>query len=167
MSNDFEITELNRRLANLIRLGVIDRVDHASARVRVKIGDLLTAWLPWATIKAGKDSAWWAPEKGEQVLVFSPSGDLAQGVVLGAIFQNAFPGLGPAVGATSKTPTYTVDGDLMVTGNVRVVGDLTVSGTVGLAGGHGTPIGVVTGECICHFTGSPHGDISTNVEASK
>jgi phage gp45-like len=30
-----------------------------------------------------------------------------------------------------------------------------------------TPKGVVTGDCICHFTGSPHGDVSTKVKASK
>jgi hypothetical protein len=27
--------------------------------------------------------------------------------------------------------------------------------------------GVVTGECICHFTGKPHGDISSQVRAGK
>ncbi len=30
-----------------------------------------------------------------------------------------------------------------------------------------TPRGVVTGDCICHFTGSPHADLSTKVTASK
>lgn len=30
-----------------------------------------------------------------------------------------------------------------------------------------TPKGVVTGDCICHFTGSPHGDLSAKVTASK
>ncbi|WP_138590674.1 phage baseplate assembly protein V [Pseudoalteromonas ruthenica] len=27
--------------------------------------------------------------------------------------------------------------------------------------------GVVTGECVCHYTGSPHGDVSSKVFASK
>lgn len=32
----------------------------------------------------------------------------------------------------------------------------------------GTPTkGVVQGDCICHFTGLPHGDLSTTVKASK
>ena len=28
-------------------------------------------------------------------------------------------------------------------------------------------VGVVTGECICHFTGKPHGDVSSTVTAGK
>jgi len=27
--------------------------------------------------------------------------------------------------------------------------------------------GVVTGECLCHFTGSPHGDVSSNTRSAK
>lgn len=38
---------------------------------------------------------------------------------------------------------------------------------INLDGGTGTPTGVVTGQCICSFTGGPHPDISTNVKASK
>ena len=176
MSDDFEITELNRRLANLIRLGKVEEIDLAAARVKVRIGELLTAPLPWLTQKAGADKSWWAPEVGEQIVVFSPSGDPAQGVVLGAIFQQAFPPPEASArklyqevgnGADIKTPTRTIIGDLMVMGNVTVTGDMEVSGKVSQGGGVGSPNGVVTGECICHFSGSPHGDISVNVEASK
>jgi phage gp45-like len=38
---------------------------------------------------------------------------------------------------------------------------------VDLDGGTGSTAGVVQGQCVCHFTGLPHGDVSTNVKASR
>ncbi len=87
----FELTDIARRLANIIRVGVISEVDFAAARVRVTSGSLLTAPLPWLTDRAGSDRSWWAPSVGEQVLVLSPSGELAQGVVLPGIYQTSKP----------------------------------------------------------------------------
>jgi len=87
----YQLAELNRRLANLIRPGKIIEADYPAARVRVQIGDLITAPLPWLTSRAGGDVSWWAPEVGEQVLVLSPSGDLSQGWALPAGFTNQAP----------------------------------------------------------------------------
>lgn len=88
---DPEITDLHRRVANLIRIGTIAEADHAASRARVAIGPLLTDWRPWITQRAGQDVAHWVPEVGEQVVVLSPSGDLAQGVILPALHQAAVP----------------------------------------------------------------------------
>lgn len=85
------VHELERRVANLIRPGVIAETNYKQARVRVRIGGMMTDWLPWLTHRAGKDTAWWAPETGEQVLVLAPSGELAQGYVLPAIYSQAHP----------------------------------------------------------------------------
>lgn len=87
----YEITDLHRRVANLIRPGKVADADYAKARVRVRIGDLVTAPLRWLTHRAGGDVTWWAPEVGEQVLVLSPSGALAQGWVLPGGFGAAAP----------------------------------------------------------------------------
>lgn len=38
---------LARLLENLIRLSTVAAVDHATQRVRVQTGTLLTGWLPW------------------------------------------------------------------------------------------------------------------------
>ncbi len=38
---------------------------------------------------------------------------------------------------------------------------------IDLKTGAGVTKGIVQGDCICHFTGSPHADISTTVKASK
>ncbi|MFQ5647484.1 MAG: phage baseplate assembly protein V [bacterium] len=52
--------------------------------------------------------------------------------------------------------------------NITVVGKATISANViELDGGSGAVMGLITGASICHFSGSPHGDKSTNVKASK
>ncbi len=85
------ITELNRRLDNLVRLGTVAEIDHGAARVRVQSGELLTNWLPWLTAQAGERKSWAPPAIDEQVLLISPSGELSAGVVIPAIYQDAFP----------------------------------------------------------------------------
>lgn len=84
-----QLADLARRLANLIRPGLIAEADYARARVRVRAGELLTDWLPWLTHRAGGDVTWWAPEVGEQVLILSPDGEPAQAWVLPAGFSQA------------------------------------------------------------------------------
>lgn len=44
---------------------------------------------------------------------------------------------------------------------------LKADGTIELAGGVTPPTGVVTGSCVCAFTGGPHPDFSTTVKATK
>ncbi|WP_105168527.1 phage baseplate assembly protein V [Pseudoalteromonas sp. T1lg23B] len=80
--------DMQSRLAKLISLGTVNEVDYEKAKVRVKIGSWLTTWLPWLTNQAFNDLTWQAPEVGEQVMVLAPCGDLAQGVVLGSLYQN-------------------------------------------------------------------------------
>ncbi|SBW13034.1 Phage baseplate assembly protein V (modular protein) [uncultured Alphaproteobacteria bacterium] len=85
------ITELERRVANIVRIGAVSDVDVAAARAVVSIGRLTTAPLPWLTRRAGADRDWWAPSVGEQVLVLAVGGDLAQGVILPALYADAAP----------------------------------------------------------------------------
>ncbi len=87
----FKVTELERRFENIMRIGTISVVDYGSASARVQIGENLTALRPWFTQRAGGDRTWWAPEIGEQVMLFSPSGDFNQGVILPAIYSSAAP----------------------------------------------------------------------------
>lgn len=94
--SDFETTELNRRTSNVVKFGAIEEVDYANAKVKVRMGDLLTAWIPW-TSKSSNNASWLAPEIGEQVVVASPSGELNQGVVLGSIPQDLHPPAGNSV----------------------------------------------------------------------
>ncbi|MCP4102606.1 MAG: phage baseplate assembly protein V [Lentisphaerae bacterium] len=147
--NHYEITELQRNIANLVRIGTIAEADYTNAKVRVQIGELLTNWLDFISFRAALVKVWCPPEVGEQVLVISPGGDLAQGVVIPAIYQNTFP-------ATSTTPTTTklTFGDgakleydsaahhlqailpgggtttLVSDGGITIIGDITVTGQI-------------------------------------
>lgn len=100
----FDITELARQVANLIRLGTIEEADYSKALVRVRSGDQLTGWIPWLTRRASFDADWWAPEIGEQVVILSPCGDPMQAVVLPAIHQSAHPA--PADRETVRKVTF-------------------------------------------------------------
>lgn len=86
---EYRVAELERLLHNLIRIGTVAEADYTAALVRVRSGDLLTGWRPWLTQRAMSDRSWWAPRVGEQVVLLSPSGDPAQGVVLPALGQSA------------------------------------------------------------------------------
>jgi len=145
----FDVTELDRRLANLIRLGSIAQADYAAGKVRVNVGGLLTGWLPWLTDRAGTDRSWHAPEVGEQVLILSPSGELNQGVVLMGLFQAAHP---QPVTSVDKHHTVYSDGavveydraahhlkavlpagatvQLVADGGIAITGDITLTGTL-------------------------------------
>lgn len=86
-----EITELERRLSNLIRIGTVSGADYGRAKVRVDCDGLTTNWLPWITRRAGGDIDWWTPEVGEQVVVMAPSGLLEDAFVLSALYSDARP----------------------------------------------------------------------------
>jgi phage baseplate assembly protein V len=89
---DLSPTELLRRLNNVVRYGTVVEIRYESpARVRVQTGELLTDWLPWSAVRAGDMTIWSAPTVGEQCIVLSPGGDLAQGTVLPAQYSDANP----------------------------------------------------------------------------
>lgn len=70
------LTEIQRLLRNLIRVGVVTNVNTKDALCRVQTGDMATDWLNWLTRRAGRSRDWWAPSIGEQVLILSIGGRL-------------------------------------------------------------------------------------------
>lgn len=144
------LEDLERRLSNLLRVGIIqNKGDEPDDRVRVKIGDLHTAPIRWLTHRAGNDRDWWKPEDGEQVLVLSPSGDLAQGVVLPALYRDQYPA--PVADPDKRVAVFSdgarieydrknhhlkatlPDGattELTSTGGIQFNGDLSVNGNI-------------------------------------
>lgn len=77
-----EIGDLQRRMANIFRVGNVTEVDRSTARVKVQFQGVTTAWLPWMTGRAGAVKDWNPPSVGEQVCVCSPSGELAAGFIM-------------------------------------------------------------------------------------
>lgn len=80
--------ELERMLANVVRVGRVKEVDHANALVKLEIGGLTTDWLSWGVGRAGTTRTWSAPTVGEQRLLLSPYGDMTQAIVGQAIYQD-------------------------------------------------------------------------------
>jgi phage baseplate assembly protein V len=83
------LDDILRTQTNLIRYGTVVAV--IGKRVAVNIGDVLTRPLPWAATRAGKTATWSPPDIGEQVMVLSPNGNIAAGVVFPALFSDHFP----------------------------------------------------------------------------
>jgi phage baseplate assembly protein V len=81
-----DLSELVRTIPNLIRTGKIAEINADKVRVRLS-PSLLTTWLQWIALRAGDVIDWCPPSVGEQVIVFSPNGDLTQGKVLAGLFS--------------------------------------------------------------------------------
>ena len=93
----FDVAELARRLANVVRVGTVAAVDHTAWRLRARYDTddagraILTAWIPWVVARAGTDRTWWAPEVDEQVVLLCPSGELTQAIALPALYRTHTP----------------------------------------------------------------------------
>lgn len=84
----YELSDLAKRLSNIIRIGTIFEINVQTAKARVKIGELETDFLPWANANSGNNNSWNPPEIDEQVIILSPSGDLSQAVILPSLYKN-------------------------------------------------------------------------------
>lgn len=143
------VAELRRRLDNMLRLGTIAQVDHAKALCRVQSGAILTGWLPWLSLRAGTTKRWNPPSANEQCIVFSPSGELAQGIALVGIYSSGNPAPGSAANLDRTTyPDGAVieydaaahklraqlpgggQAELIAAGGITIVGDITLTGTL-------------------------------------
>lgn len=77
-----EIGDMQRRMANLFRVGKVAEVDRTKGRVKVQFQGVTSAWLPWMTSRAGAVRDWNPPSIGEQVCVCAPSGELGAGFIM-------------------------------------------------------------------------------------
>ena len=90
------IPEIERRMRNIVRYGVVEEVDAKKGLVKMKDdggGDgqtYVSDWRPWAEVGGGIKT-WRPPTKGQQVVMFSPSGNLADGIVFNAAFSDQNP----------------------------------------------------------------------------
>lgn len=93
MADGFATADNANRAANMIQFGTISEVDlnarPATARIEIE-DDLVTDFLPVFQLCAGRVRSWSAPVSGEQVVVFSPTGELAGGVALRGLNYDAF-----------------------------------------------------------------------------
>ncbi|WP_286870306.1 phage baseplate assembly protein V [Pantoea sp. UBA5035] len=86
-----QISEIQRLLRNLIRIGTVSAVNLNDGLCRVDTGNNKTNWLHWLSARAGKTRSWNAPSVGEQVLVLCLGGELDTGFVMPGIFSDDNP----------------------------------------------------------------------------
>jgi phage baseplate assembly protein V len=98
-----DLATLARLIENLIRFGTITAVQMKPPRVQVITGSLTTAWLPWIASHAGADREWNPPTIDEQVILFSPSGQLGNGIVLTGLFSDHIQANGDREGLHRRT----------------------------------------------------------------
>lgn len=78
----YDRAETDRMVSGMLMAGTIEDVDYPNARVRVRSGSWVSAWLPWGSLAAGQVRHWRPPSVGEQALIMSPSGQPEQGMVM-------------------------------------------------------------------------------------
>lgn len=83
------LADLERRVANMVKIGVIAEADHSARKIRVQAGGMTSAWLPWPA-EVGRNFKRWRPLRvGQQVVMLAPSGELAQAVVVGMLYSSS------------------------------------------------------------------------------
>ena len=78
------------------------------ASARVRLGTMLTQWLPWLQPGSTKNAVQWVPLAiGDPVIVLSPSGDPTQGIILPGLYKQ---GLEPSqVDAGKEAEQHTIE----------------------------------------------------------
>lgn len=169
----FNLNDLARRLANIIRLGQIFAINYETAKARVKIGDLETDWLPWITSNSGNNKDWNPPEIDEQVMILSPCGELNQGVIFPSLYRGSAPensgniqsvtfadGSKISFDRSSGNLTLDVKGsaNIKVAGNAQIeAANITLKGNVDLGGSGGNAVARV-GDKVKIDSGSSAGE---------
>jgi phage baseplate assembly protein V len=119
------VAQLERRLANLMTPGRVTHVDAVNKMIRMDLGDadepMLSPWVRYGQI-AGKLKVHTLPTVGQQMTLFSASGDVEQGVALPLGWSNDH--VAPGDG----------EDPVLVFGQVRVeIEDAAILATVGAA----------------------------------
>lgn len=168
--------------ATLVRFARVVSVDHAGGTCVVATGDpdageIESASIPFTAARCGAISIWLPPSVGEQVLLFSPDGDIAGATIMGALPQDDAPAAGdsPAAvlrfddGATFRYDpeshqleislpggaSITVPDGVDVAGDIRITGKLTATDDV-IGGGKSLKSHVHTGvQAGGGLTGAP------------
>ena len=132
-----------------IRIGTVTEVDPAAAVVRVRVGEIETAPIPWATLRAGDLRIWSPPSEGEQVIVICPDGDWQAAFVHGSLFCDPIPAPdnsgrtlmlfddGAALSYDMQSGELSIDlsepagsVEFIAPGGVAIEGDVTINGNV-------------------------------------
>ena len=85
------LSEQQRRLHNIATIGTVFDVSPDDQTMRLDVGDNQTDWLPIPALAAGQVRVWRCPSVGEQFLLVSPSGELANAIPVLSLYSNQHP----------------------------------------------------------------------------
>ena len=85
------LSEQQRRLHNIATIGTVFDVNSDDQTMRLDVGDNQTDWLPIPALAAGQVRVWRCPSVGEQFLLVSPSGELANAIPVLSLYSNQHP----------------------------------------------------------------------------
>ncbi len=142
--------EYQRKLHNIATIGTVFDVNPDDQTMRLDVGDNQTDWLPIPALAAGQVRVWRCPSVGEQFLLVSPSGDLANAIPVLSLYSNHFPSPSSDKNEirvryndsdflsiktddsklTLKINDVILDGNLNVTGTVDVAKNVLVAGDI-------------------------------------
>ncbi|AGP49467.1 hypothetical protein PSYCG_09865 [Psychrobacter sp. G] len=83
--------ENQRRLHNIATIGTVTHINADSALMRLAVGENVTDWVNIPSIAAGSISVWRCPSIGEQYLLVSPSGELANAIPVISLYSEHNP----------------------------------------------------------------------------
>ncbi|WP_043205587.1 phage baseplate assembly protein V [Burkholderia cenocepacia] len=106
--SDFELGEMDRRMACLTQSAVVEAITYDPPRVKVRVGDWVSDWLKWQAGAAGKVRHWRPPSVDEEVALWAPSGDLAGAFVAPGYYTEQHGGAGRS--SPDETATDFPDG---------------------------------------------------------
>ena len=106
--SDFELGEMDRRMACLTQSAVVEAITYDPPRVKVRVGDWVSDWLKWQAGAAGKVRHWRPPSVDEEVALWAPSGDLAGAFVAPGYYTEQHGGSGRS--SPDETATDFPDG---------------------------------------------------------
>ncbi len=117
------LAEADRRIENIVRVGRVASVDPATATAIIDFGDFTSPPLPVGQLTGGAIQFWCMPSEGEQVMVLSESGDIANGTIYGSIYA------GNAPSSDGAVPMINLAGGRMViNGTLEVTVDVIAAG---------------------------------------
>ncbi|SFQ14395.1 phage baseplate assembly protein V [Roseivivax halotolerans] len=88
--SSFQAAEADRRISQMVQVGVVTEVSGDKARVR--IGDIITPLIPVGQTAMGNLRIKSMPSVGEQRMVFAPGGDMARAMLGLAVSASNTPG---------------------------------------------------------------------------
>lgn len=83
--------QLLRQFQNLSSIGTVIAIDASAWKIRLKIDENETDWIPIPTMAAGVVKIWRCPSLGEQFSVSAQGGELTSAVPQISLFSDVFP----------------------------------------------------------------------------